>query len=122
MNFREQCQKIVEATPGASACVLMGFDGIPIETFAQPDFAIDIPTLLTEYSAATLALRHAAQEQPDSGEVNELVITTPKLTTVLRPLSPEYFMAVILNADALTGKARFLMRMAAPAVLADLLS
>ncbi|RYF11573.1 MAG: roadblock/LC7 domain-containing protein, partial [Deltaproteobacteria bacterium] len=49
MNFREHCQHIVESVPGASACILMGFDGIPIDTFEGKPQAFDIPTLLTEY-------------------------------------------------------------------------
>lgn len=122
MNFREHCQRIVESVPGATACSVMGFDGIAIDTFEGKQSAFDIPTLLTQYSAAVLSLRHAEADQPRSGAVQELVISTPQLTAVLRPLSGDYFLAVLLNPGALAGKARYLMRMAAPELLASLVN
>ena len=44
MNFREHCQHIVQSVPGATACVLMGFDCIPIDTFEAQPSAYDLPT------------------------------------------------------------------------------
>lgn len=122
MNFREHCQHIVESVPGATACCIMGFDGIAIDTFEGKPSAFDIPTLLTEYSAAVLSLRHAEADQPHSGAVQEMVITTSQLTAVLRPLSGEYFLAVLLNPGALAGKARYLMRMASSELYAELVN
>jgi predicted regulator of Ras-like GTPase activity (Roadblock/LC7/MglB family) len=122
MNFREHCQHIVQSVPGATACVLMGFDGIPIDTFEAHPSTYDLPTLLTEYSAAALTLRHAEADQPESGGVRELVISTPSLTCVLRPLNEDYFLAVLLGPQAVAGKARYLMRMAAPELLYDLVN
>jgi hypothetical protein len=39
---------------------------------------------------------------------------------VARPVSPEYFLVVALRPEANQGKARWLLRMAAPKVKAEL--
>lgn len=120
MTFREHMQRIVESVPGATACALMGFDGIAIDSYEVGGGELDIPTLLTEYSSAALALRTTGNQQPLAGSVNELVITTPSLTTVLRPLNEEYFLAVVLGPAGVAGKARYLMRLAVPQLLKEL--
>jgi len=120
MTFREHMQRIVESVPGATACALMGFDGIAIDSYELGGGELDIPTLLTEYSSAAISLRHTGQQQPAAGSVAEVVIATPNLTTVLRPLNEEYFLAVVLGPQGVPGKARYLMRLAAPQLLKEL--
>lgn len=119
MTFREHMQRIVEAVPGATACALMGFDGIAIDSYEVGGGGLDIPTLLAEYSGAAQLLRHNSG-QPAAGGLTELTITTPHLTAVLRPLNEDYFLAVVLGTGGLSGKARYLMRQAAPDLLREL--
>lgn len=120
MTFREHMQRIVNGVPGATACALMGFDGIAIDSFEIGVGDLDIPTLLTEYSSATQSLRHSGQQQPLAGAVREVIIRTENITAILRPLNADYFLAVVLGPQGFDGKARFLMRMAAPELLRDL--
>src|SRR5689334_16275572 len=83
MTFREHMQRIVESVPGATACALMGFDGIAIDSYEVGGGEMDILTLLTEYSSAALSLRHSGDAQPMAGRVQELVIATHNITAVL---------------------------------------
>jgi predicted regulator of Ras-like GTPase activity (Roadblock/LC7/MglB family) len=119
MTFREHMQHIVNSVPGATACALMGFDGIAIDSFEVGGGEVDIPTLLAEYSSAAQSLRHNSG-QPSAGSLSELVIMTSNLTAVLRLLNEEYFLAVVLAPGGLSGKARYMMRQAAPDLLRDL--
>ena len=121
MTFREHMQRIVQSVPGATACALMGFDGIAIDSYEVGGGELDIPTLLTEYSSAAVTLRHSADQQPLAGSVADLVIATNNLTAVLRPLNDEFFLAVVLTPGGLSGKARYMMRLAAPDLLKELL-
>jgi predicted regulator of Ras-like GTPase activity (Roadblock/LC7/MglB family) len=120
MTFREHMQRIVESVPGATACALMGFDGIAIDTYEVGGSALDIPMLLTEYASAAQSLRHSGMQQPLAGPVAELLIATTNVTAILRPLNEEYFLAMVLGPDGLSGKARYIMRLAAPELLRDL--
>ena len=120
MSFREHIQRIVDEVPGALAGTIMGFDGIPIDTYERQPGEVDIATLLTEYSSATQQVRRAAEELPQAGAISELAIAAENLTALLRPLTAEYFLGVVLRQGGLTGKARFLMRVAAPRLLEEL--
>lgn len=120
MSFKEHIQGIVDQVPGAIAGVVMGFDGIPIDTYEKSPGELEITVLLTEYSSAARQARHGVDNVPESGEVNEVMIVAENVTAVLRQLTEEYFLAVVLKAGGLSGKARYLMRLAAPKLLKEL--
>ena len=121
MTFRESLQHIVDNVPGAVAAMIMGFDGIALESYDRDGGSgIDLPTLLIEYSGATQTLRRAVETVPEIGAVTEVAVERSTGTCLLRPLSDEYFMAVIVRPEGLTGKARYLMRTLAPQILRDL--
>ena len=50
----------------------------------------------------------------------EVSINSDKLVTVARLVSPDYFMVVALTPEGNYGKARYLLRIAAPKVRAEL--
>lgn len=122
MTFRESLQHLVDNVPGAVSAMIMGFDGIALESYDREGGGggIDLPTLLIEYSGATQQLRRVVETVPEVGAVTEVAIERSSGTCLLRPLSDEYFMAVIVRPDGLTGKARYLMRMLAPQILQEL--
>ena len=120
MNFQEHMRRIVDTVPGAIASSIMGFDGIAIDTYKVEGCALDIPTTIIEYSAAAIAARRAAELLEHPGDVTEISIAADTITLILRPISKQMFIAVVLAPGALTGKARFLMRVAAPYVAKEL--
>jgi len=120
MSFRDHIQQIVDNVPGALACSVMGFDGIAIDSVERDGAGVDIPILLTEYAAAVTQLKQGAATQPEAGPVDELMVAGPQLIAILRLLTEEYFLAVVLHANGLVGKARYLMRVHTPDLLKEL--
>ena len=120
MGFREHLQRIVDSTPGAIAGTLMGFDGIAIDTYQVGGSQLDIATLLIEYSAATQSVRKSGLLTPTAGAVTEVAIASENLTAMMRPITDEIFLGVILGPGALGGKARYLMRLAGPQLKKEL--
>ena len=120
MSFREHIQMIAEGVPGAVTCTVMGVDGIAIDSFERGGAKVDVPTLLAEYSSAVQQLRRGAAQQPETGRIEELVVNSSNLTAVMRLLTEEYFLAVVLNDSSYLGKARYLMRVRAPFILKEL--
>jgi len=122
MGFREHMERIVTKTPDALACTIMGFDGIAIDTVEKPQHGldVDVTTLVIEFSAATQQLRQHAAENQAVGGMRELQVNTENLIAVMRPLTDEFFLAVILKPQGLVGKARYLMRVAAPQLIKEL--
>jgi predicted regulator of Ras-like GTPase activity (Roadblock/LC7/MglB family) len=119
MGFREHLQEICRSLDGSIACSLMGMDGIEVETHVQANGGVDVPSLLVELTGVLRSARDAA-ETHQAGGVSEFSVSTDRLVTVGRIVSPDYFMILALRPEANQGKARFLLRITAPRVLAEL--
>lgn len=120
MGFREHLQEVVRSVDGAVACSLMGIDGIEVDThLVDGEGGIDVRTLLIEYSSLFRLAREAA-ETHQAGELAELCIQTDRILTVARLVSTEYFMVVALRSDGNFGKARYMLRVTAPKLGAEL--
>lgn len=120
MSFRELLQKMVDEVPGAQAAVIMGFDGIAIDSCEVESGAIDLPALMVEYSTAALQLRRVQQSIPQLGDLHEMNVVRSGSTCLLRPLTEDYFCALVVAPEGLLGKARYMMRIMAPKFLAEL--
>ncbi len=119
MSFKEHLEEVCRGLDGAVACSLMGVDGIEVETHVQDGGDLDIKSLLVEYSGVLRNAREAA-EAHQAGGVDELAISTEKLQAVVRLVTPEYFMVIAMTPGANAGKARYLLRVTAPKLKAEL--
>jgi predicted regulator of Ras-like GTPase activity (Roadblock/LC7/MglB family) len=117
--FRENLMKIVDNVEGGLAGLLMGFDGIAIDSYAKNKQALDIQTVGMEFSYILTQVRKAA-EILEVGSVQEIVIRTETVTIVIRVLNQEYFLALALAPGGNFGKGRYLLRIAAPKLQAEL--
>jgi len=115
--FRKSLEKIVNNCDGAVAGVLMGFDGIAVESITQD--GVDVNTISMEFSFVLGQVRKAA-ELLEVGALQEVAIRSDNLTFVIRVLNEEYFLGVALKPSGNFGKGRFLMRMAVPELLTEL--
>ncbi len=119
MGFREHLQDVCKRVEGAIACSLMGVDGIEVDTHVADGGGLDVKSLLVEYTSVLRSAREAAEAHA-AGGLSEWTVTTDKLTTVARLVSPEYFMVVALKPEGNYGKARYLLRVTAPKVKSEL--
>ena len=120
--FRENIKQLVEKLDGCVAAVLMGFDGISVDSYAKTghDAALpDIQTLAMEF-AHLIAQARRTLVSLDAGALEEFTLRAEALTLVVRVLTQEYFLACALLPEGNVGKARYMMRMTAPALRADL--
>jgi predicted regulator of Ras-like GTPase activity (Roadblock/LC7/MglB family) len=116
--FKESLEKIVDNCDGAVAAVLMGFDGIAVETISKDD-AVDVQTISMEFSFVLGQVRKAA-EILEVGALEEVSIRSENLTFIIRVLNEEYFFGAALKPNGNFGKGRFLMRMAFHDLLKEL--
>jgi predicted regulator of Ras-like GTPase activity (Roadblock/LC7/MglB family) len=120
MSFLAHLESIVRQVDGAIAASVMGFDGIAVETHKLEDPAdLELWTLWIEYSNVLGQLRRAA-ETLKTGELTEVAISTDKVLTLARTVSPEYFLILALKPTGNYGKGRYMLRLAAPQVRAEL--
>jgi predicted regulator of Ras-like GTPase activity (Roadblock/LC7/MglB family) len=117
--FRDALHDIVERTDGGVAGLVMDSEGIPIETYARSNSPFDITTVGIEFGVVLGAVKRAA-ESLEAGKPREVAIVTEKMITLIRTLGESYFLALAMLPDGNLGKGRFLMRAAAPGLLAEL--
>lgn len=117
--FRDNLRRLVEQTPGGVAALLMGFDGIAVESFAAENNKQDIQTIGMEFSYILTQVRKAA-DTIDAGTVEEVTIRTDRVTLAIRVLSKDYFVALAIAPTGSTGKGRFLLRVTAPKLQAEM--
>ena len=97
---------------------VMGLDGLPVDTVAG-ESEIDVPSLVVEYSSLLQQVSRTAQVLA-AGKLEELTIRSDNLTTVIRLVTDNYFLAVAVKPLGLTGKARFYLKRQVMGLIAEL--
>jgi len=116
--FKEAIRDVVEGTDGGIAGVFMDFEGIAVDSYIEGDL-LDINAVGAEYSVILKSIQRAT-ESLEAGGAREIAIQSDKVTTLIRILNDEYFLALTLLPDGNFGKCRYLMRTAAPKLIEQL--
>jgi predicted regulator of Ras-like GTPase activity (Roadblock/LC7/MglB family) len=120
MSFLSHLESVVSQVDGALACSVMGFDGIAVETHqAKSGSELELPSIWVEYANILTQVRTAA-ESLQTGAVDEVTINSEKVTTVMRMISSEYFIVLAMKPNGNYGKGRYVLRITAPKVKAEL--
>lgn len=107
--FQDVLRELVERTDGAIASLLMGFDGITVDSYSRDPSALNVETVGSEYSVVLGQIKQAAT-MLDLGSAQEVAVQAENMTTVIRLLNDEYFVAMALEPSGSLGKARYLLR------------
>lgn len=118
--FKAVIREIVEKTEGGIAGLLMDTGGTPVDSFAVSDAPFDIGTIGAELSVVLKQIT-TASEMLEAGAAQEVSVNTEKMITVIRAINHEYYLALTMHPSGNIGKGRFLMRTAAPKLLAELI-
>jgi predicted regulator of Ras-like GTPase activity (Roadblock/LC7/MglB family) len=120
--FEQALREIVDGVEGGVAGLIMDSEGIAVVSYArdvpggQP---FDINVVGIEFGVVLGSIKRAA-ESLEAGEAREVAIGTDKMITLIRTLGDTYFLALTMKPDGNLGKGRFLMRTAAPKLIAEL--
>ena len=116
--MRDTLKSIVDKIPGAKGAILMGFDGIAVEQYDGGSGA-DIEGIATEFSFRFVELLKATKAL-DLGALTDITIKAERGTLLVRCLSEEFFTIVLLEDSGSFGKGRWVLKSAAPDLLASL--
>jgi predicted regulator of Ras-like GTPase activity (Roadblock/LC7/MglB family) len=117
--FKEALQNVVDGTQGGLAGLLMDFEGIPLETYTTTQAPFDIEAVGAEISVVVKAIQRAA-EMLDAGVTQEVAFKTDRMVTLIRVINDSYFLALSIAPDGNMGKGRYLLRITAPKLQAEL--
>lgn len=120
MSFRTHLESVVNQVDGALACSVMGFDGISVETYQKDEAGeLELNGAWVEYANLLTQLKNAA-DVLKTGAVTELSVNSDKVLTIIRLVSQDYFLVLALRAEGNYGKGRYVLRVTAPKVRAEL--
>jgi predicted regulator of Ras-like GTPase activity (Roadblock/LC7/MglB family) len=108
--FADALKAVASRVPEAQVLMILGTDGIPIEKLAlRPD-----PNMEAVAAEHTTLLRASLSAAADTGlgHLQELAVVTERMTTLLVAITPDYFLFASLAPGAITGRARFALRLA----------
>ncbi len=113
MSFRNTLTNIVGEVDGAIGALIMGYDGIPIDENIRTDVSLDVQLLAVEYATLLKEIKRTV-DVLKTGEMEEVCISTGDLNIVIRAISEEFFMVLLLERDGNYGKGRYLLKLQAP--------
>jgi predicted regulator of Ras-like GTPase activity (Roadblock/LC7/MglB family) len=120
MSFKAHLESVVSQVDGALSCSVMGFDGIAVESHQVPGTdELELTNTLVEFTNVLSQLKGAA-ELLKTGGVQEVSINTEKVLTLMRLITPEYFIVLALKPEGNYGKGRYVLRITAPKLRAEL--
>ena len=112
--FKEKLTRVVSNVHGSIGCLLIGFDGIQIDSVygerelpEMTAIAIEVSNLLDKFRRMKLH---------DIGEVNEVSITTGAVTALARVVADEYLLVLAMDADADVNRGQTMLRLISPFV------
>lgn len=106
--FNEILNNIVQQCPGCIGAVVMGFDGIGIEQVTVEHAELDLNLVGIEFSHVITEIR-SASEMLRVGELHELSIKSEHFYFIIRPVTADYFIALVMKSDGNVGKGRYLL-------------
>ena len=109
-GFSDALRTIARRVPEAQLLIIMATDGIPVEKLVLHP-SPNLEAVAAEYTTLLRASVSAASDT-GLGDLHELTIVTEKMVALLVGITSEYFLFAALDPGAITGRARFAMRLA----------
>ena len=118
--FRESIQLMIDrlAPVGGAAGVLMGFDGIAVDSYVRPGVG-DVQTVGMELAHLIAQIRRSLLGA-STGTLRDMSLRTDKMAVLIELVSEQYFLALGIAPDGNLGKARYLLRLLGPQIRAQL--
>ncbi len=115
MTLRETLKGLVDNVDGGVGAVIMGYDGIPIDEHIKGNVSLDVQLLSVEYATLLKEIKKTI-DVLRTGEMEEISITTGLSRILVRPVSHDFFIVLVLDKEGNFGKGRYLLKREAPKI------
>jgi len=117
--LQDVLEGLVSRVQEAQGVAVVGVDGIPIQELSKSE-GVDLERIAVECTSLikTAAATGHALEQ---GSAREVVLRCEGAQTILRSVTPDYFVCLILGPEAHLGRARYELQKACQKLEAELI-
>ncbi len=112
--FKQKLSSVVNHVDGSIGCLLIGFDGIPIDTVYRDEELPQMSAIAVELS--NLLDKFRRLQVYEVGEVNELSITAGSITALAKVVADEYLLILAMTSDADVNRGQTMLRLICPVV------
>ena len=112
--FKQKLASVVNNVDGSIGCLLIGFDGIPIDSVYREQELPQMSAIAVELS--NLLDKFRRLQVYDVGEVHEVSITTGMVTALARVVADEYLLILALSIEADVQRGQTMLRLISPFV------
>ena|SRR5213594_3191021 len=111
--FKEALEAIVAKTDGSLGALIMGTDGLSVETFFSTKGGVD-SNLDVAAAELTSVVRRAIKSGSDLdlGKLQEMVVKLETVTFLIRFFNRDYFVMLALTPEGNVGRGRYELRKA----------
>jgi len=110
--FKEALQSIVAKTDGSLGALIMGADGLSVETFfTDAGAAANLDVAAAEFTSLVRSARRSGKDL-DLGDLHELVVALGSVTFLMRLFNKDYFAVLALRPGGNLGRGRYELRKA----------
>ena len=112
--FKQRLTSVVSNVDGSIGCLLIGFDGIPIDTVYRDQELPEMSAISVEISNLLDKFRRL---QVYEGEVvDELSITVGPITALAKVVADEYLLILAMDAESDVNRGQTMLRLISPFV------
>src|SRR5262245_21525403 len=108
--FKETLQEISNRVQDVDCILLMGMDGLPIEKVTRNQ-SINIESISAEFTSV-LRITGQTSREVDAGELEEVIVLLDRMILIMKAITREYFLMMILPPNGNLGCARFELKKA----------
>ena len=112
--FKEKLKQVVGHIEGSIGCILMGFDGIQIDSVYTSEEMPEMSAIAIEVS--NLLGKFRQMNLHDIGQVSEVSITTGNVTTLARVIAQDYLVVLALEQGADLNRGQAMLRLITPSL------
>jgi predicted regulator of Ras-like GTPase activity (Roadblock/LC7/MglB family) len=108
--FTETLNEIADRMQDVYCVLLMGMDGMPIDKVTR-NKSTNVESISAEFTALLRVTRQTSNEA-EAGKLDEMIVLSDEMILVMKAITTEYFLMLILPPDANLGRARFELKKA----------
>lgn len=116
--FDHELKNILSFLKGAQAVLIMGYDGIVVESVTQSNSS-DFQDLSIELGQISKNIAEISRNTA-TGALTEMVLHFEKAKVLIRSIHPEYFIALLMDRNESVGKGQFAVSRVLPALSKNL--